>query len=281
MVVAFTPWRERTDAPAGPFDGVPDHLDRPLREWMHEVLDDDAAIRIALAMRVVLPNKRTPPAALMAEVEADEDLTLHVLDLMLKDRAERPWEYHLDFTDEDIDHLEDLLSRGGSLWTVSPERNGLIRRVTPELKGIFDKTSASGSPAADYLRAAWTSVYGLNPNPNHAFAEAIRAVEDASGKVVTPNAQRFQLNRVATSLRDQRSKFEVALETEVGAEPNPLEVVVTMMEWMIRAHTARHGKPGDEPLQHEKSEAEMAVQLAIPLVEWSEGGYVRRVEESG
>lgn len=275
--MTFTPWREKSEVATGPFDGVPDHLERPLEDWIGSFLVDAAAIRIALTLRLPLASNERQARALRNEAIGDEDLTLELIDLMLKDRREHFFEFLRHFTDSSIRALDDILTRGGSLWTVTPELDGLTRRVSPELKAMLEKAVESSTPASEYLRTAWAATYGLNPNPDHAYAESIRAVEDAAGKVVTPKDERFQLNKVAKALRDQKAQFEVTLNLEADSQSEPVEVIVTMMEWLIRANTARHSQPSGEPLRHSESEAEMAVQLAVLLVEWFEGGYIRRL----
>lgn len=71
-----------------PYDGVPDHLGRPLREWVDSVLQTNTSLEkttvaeaVALRLRIVVPSRRSV-AAYLGQI-IDDDL-LDVVDEMLQ-----------------------------------------------------------------------------------------------------------------------------------------------------------------------------------------------------
>lgn len=257
---------------------MPAHLKRPLLQWIFECLDDELAVRIGIQLRLVLDGSARPAAGLRNAAAGHEDVMLSVIDLMLKERLRDDSGFDFPFTSGEVVNLEEMLETGGSAWRVALEGDGLARRVSPQSQALYELAAGTPAPAASYLRKAWNMTYGREPRPTQAVSEAIRAVEDAAGRVITPNDERYQLNKVAKSLLDQRGKFEVAYGPDATDEPQPIDVVASMMQWLIRAQGARHGGPGDKPVEHSQQEAEMAIQMAVLLVAWFSGGYVRRID---
>lgn len=164
--------------------------------------------------------------------------------------------------------LTTLLSDGSSAWTVG-DRNGnwgLVRRVSEGVKAAA--TAASSHGAAGLLMAeAWAACFGRGPNPEEAYEKAIKAVEEAAAPVVSPKNLKATLG---TMIRDMKAQLDWKLDLPGNAQ----EVPISMMEALWTGQESRHGGNGYRvPTQ---SEAEAAVLLAVPLVQWFSSGAVAR-----
>lgn len=69
---------------------------------------------------------------------------------------------------------------------------------------------------ASYLAAAWTAVYGRNPDSDKAYDEAALAVEAVSCPLVCPTNLHRTLGTVIRDLRSQTTQWELALGDITG-----------------------------------------------------------------
>ncbi|MDP5317389.1 hypothetical protein [Streptomyces poriferorum] len=258
----------------GPFDGVPRHLDVPLRDWVQEVLIDGTsrtqrpeAREICLRMRLTAGEGRF---AYVDRLRALKDFELlDAIDQILQTQV-TPWKAAV---------LEELLDHGGSAYRVSEEANGLEERVTPAVRDAVLQTVAaaasapSAGSAADHLATAWRTAYGRDPNPSSAYSEAIKAVEAAAHSVVQGNHSKATLGTMLGEINNARPKFGTALSTPPGKDP--IAPIETMMRALWDGQTSRHG--GQLPTVPETLEAaRAAVHLASALVQWFVSGSVVR-----
>ena len=116
-------------------------------------------------------------------------------------------------------------------------------------------------------------MYGRNPNPSHAYREAIRAVEAAAIPVVSPKHAKATLGTVIGDMKSTPDKWKVSLQPAKG---DPVMHVVGMMELLWTAQFDRHGTADESvPLTVSKQEAEAAVHLALTLTHGFQTGVVR------
>ena len=86
-----------------------------------------------------------------------------------------------------------MLAAGSSVWQVSSDGTGLTRRVNETSGDAIDQavSAADANPksgsAAKQIRTAWRAIYKLDPEPETAYREAVKAVESAAHAVVQPN----------------------------------------------------------------------------------------------
>jgi hypothetical protein len=92
--------------------------------------------------------------------------------------------------------LEAVLYQGGSKWCVSAAGDSLEERVASEAAERAAQLMTMGTRAGEHLRQAWYNVYGRNPNPSHAYREAVRAVEVVTIPVVSPKNAKATLGTV-------------------------------------------------------------------------------------
>lgn len=165
--------------------------------------------------------------------------------------------------------LESILSDGGSEWRVG-SRDGyaaLEKRVPEGVSLAATKTIADAGSAGTLLAEAWHSSFGRSPDAEEAYEKSIKAVEEAGAHVVTPNNKRATLG---TMIRDMKAQGDWKLDLATS----DADVPVKMAEALWKGHESRHGGNGyRKPTQ---AEAEAAVLLAVPLVQWFSSGALAR-----
>jgi nitrous oxide reductase accessory protein NosL len=126
----------------------------------------------------------------------------------------------------------------------------------------------SGSHSAGtILSEAWHAAFGRNPDAEEAYEKAIKAVEEAGAHVVAPSNKKSTLG---TMIRDMKAQVDWKLDL-----PTPdADVPIKMAEALWVGQESRHGGNGyRKPTQ---TEAEAAVLLAVPLVQWFSSGAIAR-----
>ncbi|MFD5110557.1 hypothetical protein [Streptomyces cinereoruber] len=291
--------QEAVEAPSA--EGVPDHLEIPLRQWVMTVLEDDEdnAQRIALhlKLRVTSGPQGYSPAQFLAGGTTKErllDVVNAVLSLNMPPElrpfspANPAWNSRRHYggthanseRERAITALEDMLSLAGSAYRVNDARTGLELRVDTTAQRAFAHTLAgartpqSGS-AADHLAAAWKAAYGQNPDPGKAYSEAIKAVESASQAVIEPKNPMATLGKMLVTIKDSPQKFSTAIPTPDG--DHDIDLVAGMMRRLWKGQTARHGSKNATRFETQR-EAEMAVHLACTLVQWFTAGLIQRTQ---
>ncbi|GHB21390.1 hypothetical protein GCM10010306_012500 [Streptomyces umbrinus] len=261
-----------------PYDGVPDHLGRPLREWVEAVLRPDMPIEqtvvaeaVALRLRITVPARYSTAAYLCQAI--DDDL-LDVVDELLLVLAEASRK-----DAKSLLNLGFILEQGGSAYRINAGEDGLEVRITPAVRDAVNRTvteaaavSSAGS-AADHLAAAWKAVYGRQPDPSRAYSEAIKAVECVAHAVIQPNHAKATLGTMLGEIGNARAKFTTALATPVGKDP--IAPAEAMMRALWDGQTSRHGKK-TATVPETLEAARTGVHLAATLVQWFSSGAVVR-----
>ncbi|WP_191912108.1 hypothetical protein [Desertimonas flava] len=173
--------------------------------------------------------------------------------------------------------LRVILEESGSAWTVGSDGEGracLEKRLDATVAAAARATMEGGSRESDYLRIAWNSAFGRNPNPSEAYRNAVRAVEAIARPVISPDDSLATIGKMAAALKAKPEKWTTTLG-DVG-----------LVESMLRALSAgqhdRHGTDDETtPLTVSQAEAEAAVHLAVTLVQWFRSGVIRRADPDG
>ncbi|AYF98951.1 hypothetical protein [Protaetiibacter intestinalis] len=194
----------------------------------------------------------------------DEEQQLAFLDWLV---------YELSHTDGGWQHkrdLEEILHAGGSEWKVGDRGGnpGLEKRVPQGVADAVDAVIANSATAGALLSEAWHAAFGRNPDPEEAYEKAIKAVEEAGAELVLPMNPKATLGTMIAAVRDQ-GDWRLPLESAsaVGA---PLE----MMKSLWEGQESRHG--GNGYRKPTPAEAEAAVLLAVPLVQFFTAGLLAR-----
>lgn len=277
-------------------EGVPGHLVSSLARWITGYLHERPVLteRVALQMRV--PLEVPDPQQLVDAVRADDpgrlldvaDTAMH-LDSRLRwaldvagpednsmEASLADWipgyRWPKGSNAEAVEQLDQVLEDAGSAFAVNWFERCLSRRVDATAAAAAGQVIAAGP--GPHLEAAWTATYGRRPDPAKAYDEAVRAVEAAAIPVVLPDGSRETLGKVLGHLNQAGHKWALAIDGENSGDVAPL---VAMIGLLWKGHVARHaGGPSYRPQRQD--EAQMAVHLAVTLVQWFASGAVRRRE---
>ncbi|MFH8760255.1 hypothetical protein [Streptomyces atroolivaceus] len=262
------------DTGAALYEGVPDHLLRPLQQWVLEAgrwSDGYLGKTMCLRLRITVPDTTNAAWRLSQQegtdlLDAVDEILAFLVEMDVSGRSE-------------VHALGILLDDAGSAYRVADDDGGLELRVSPGVseamrQTITDATDAtSAGSAADHLTAAWRTAYGLHPDPVRAYSEAIKAVECAAHSVIQPNHGRATLGTMLGEIGNARAKFTSVISTPPSGDP------IAPMEAMMRAlwdgQTSRHGKQTGTVAETLEA-ARAGVHLAAALVQWFASGAVVR-----
>ena len=264
--------RDGKKEPEGPHEGVPPHLDGPLRYWLEQLISERRVPNDSIASRLTsmlrLPYRR--------DINYPTLTTMHVLDdiarqedglLNAADAA-----LHLAIVSKHwITELAQILTAAGSVWTVDLGQRSLVRRVSEAASTAFRSATAPDDVAAEELREAWSACYGRNPNASDAWDHAIKAVEAVAIPAVVPKQDKAQIGHVIGQLDRQGDGWKMLLSTTQG--PTNIEVLVGMLR-LLWPNPDRH--TGQDRRMPEIPEAQAVVQLAVTIVQWFRDGVVAR-----
>lgn len=260
-------------------EGVPVWMAEELHDWMLTHLQSE--LRFDLARRFDSESRNTAP--ILASVRTGfrtllrdhgGDTVIAFLDYVIYMHG--LWADESGMDDEEEQRLVSLtwlLERCGSAWKLgSRDGNwGLERRVPEGVQEAADHTVTSTGSAGALLAEAWHHAFGLNPDPEEAYEKAIKAVEEAGARVVLPKNPKATLG---TMIATMRPHGDWALEVTDNSADYFSDVVLNMCEALWQGQPSRHGGNGyRKPTQ---GEAEAAVMLAVPLVQWFQSGAVKR-----
>lgn len=272
--MAWTPRRKDPEAHQTLVDGVPTYMHSPLRGWfINEFMRTDASFQrvydIGRMHRHDLDNRATPyvddlrhngPGPLFDYLSADEKLD--IIDWIVHDNAQSGHQ-------ENNGALEIILTMGGSMWKVGMRDGeaGLEQRVPEGVQTAAEATMATTATAGSLLSEAWRAAFGVNPDREEAYEKAIKSVEEAGADKVSPKNSKTTLG---TMIRDMKAQGDWKLPLGSPEADSP----VRMAEALWQGQESRHGGNGyRKPTQEE---AEAAVLLAVPLVQWFSSGVLAR-----
>ncbi|MFC8818996.1 hypothetical protein PS783_37965 (plasmid) [Streptomyces enissocaesilis] len=266
-------------------EGVPDHIDVPIRDWLYDMLRSyDMATPVAV--RLKLPSsilKSRDPYAELATLDdrMNPILRLEIIDATLgcihQALQEARWNQR-ETALASARVLEGILREGDSAFRVSEDGSRLERRMDETLHATYDKAVEAGASkaetAAAHLRAAFSEAYGIRPDPSAAYSRAIKAVEAVANPLFLPNAPEPTLGKVRAHLDQGQHKYEMAISDKTGM-PAGIDAVVAMISLLWHGQRDRHeGGPTSAPVTQEA--AETAVHTAAILVHWFSNGSIRK-----
>ncbi len=178
--------------------------------------------------------------------------------------------------------LTEMLAAANSVWRVGKHpdgRLGLERRVDATVTmAVGEAVRAAPARAAQHLQTAWLAAYGHHADPDKAFNESIRAVEELACPLVQPSLatqNRATLGTVIGELSTNAGHlWELALPGTNG-QPRDVVPVVSMMQALWQAQVSRHGGAPKSRRQDE-DEAKAVVPLAAVIVHWLTTSVLRR-----
>jgi hypothetical protein len=265
------------------YEGVPPHLHRSLIEWVVGLYLAIGAAHSKSFCRVMLQTIQArlgwsdlpEDPRVLQEVEL-----LDLLDALLAFAPKNSFRYMSDYGSNPVSALDGLLELAGSAWRVNSDQDGLERRVDGSIKAAVTTTiQRAGSEASDHLAAAWQAAYGRQPDPDKAYAEAVKAVEAPACQLVlqkkAANGDAVLSDVIGVlNSADGGAKWELLL-TDRRDLPVPVDAFVTMLRLLMQGHRSRHSG-GPNTRRQTQAEAEAAVHLAATLVQWLSTGVLRK-----
>lgn len=208
--------------------------------------------------------------------------TEHALDILqatveiaeIKDRK-NAWESKT-ITHSDIDRLNDILIKGGSKWHVVIEGSSarMESRVNTTTINAYKHLITDAADFSKHLKAAWEDCFGRKPDLSGAYTNAIKAVEAATWRVITPNNTKATLGTMLNDFEAQAKagKFNVGFKDKDAI--TTLDTAHSLMQRLWKSQTDRHATGGyANPSQ---LEAESAVYLAITICQMFSSGLITR-----
>lgn len=271
-------------------DDLPVWMETPFWLWVQEsitiygsysdgsgrfqMLDEPLAEEMCQTLGIATPNLRraaqTRDAGATQLYGAMQTLRKHLAPLQIAD-------YLLAFKGHaKADKLGALLQRSRSLYEVGIRggRPGLVRRVPLGVKDNADALFARTGQAGVRLAKAWEALYGVTPDASRAYALAIKAVEDIAIPLISPSNSRATLGTLITQMRDQRTwSLPMAREND---DAKSGDVILGMMRLLWSGQHDRHGGQPSAPGDVSFDEAQVAVSLAVNLVQVFSAGLVQR-----
>jgi hypothetical protein len=225
-------------------------------------------LRLPVGINALTPGKGLQ--AIRTTVEVSGFPALRLADYLLSAQAET--EQHPIAAE-----LDQVLHQSGSAWRVGTRygRIGLVRRVPEGVQLNADEVMRTSGQAGSRLVQAWDRAFGLEPDPSAAYDLAVRAVEDAAIPVVVPRQADASLGHVIGQLRTDGDWALPLVREEPTARTE--SIVLRLCQALWRGHRDRHGGGSTSysgPVTQE--EAETAVTIAVPLVQWFASGMVQR-----
>ncbi|MEU5904627.1 hypothetical protein ABZ780_09640 [Micromonospora sp. NPDC047467] len=230
------------------------------------MLDTDLAEHMCQTLKIPLPDLRSSK---VSDTTGQWQLTTAITTLQKHDAPLQIADYLLAHgSHAGADDLGAILVRSKSAYQIGVRtgRPGLTRRVPLGVQVAADAAMARSGRAGTRLAKAWEELYGLTPNASEAYRLAILAVEDAAVPVVSPSNSRATLGTVLRQLEDQ-GDWRLPMEREHDSAPSS-QVLISLMRMLWHGQHDRHGGQPSAPGNVSIDEAQVAVSVAVPLVQW-------------
>jgi hypothetical protein len=271
-------------------DGVPEWLATPYWIWVQESvtivgryrdgsgrfdrLDESLTEAMCQTLGIPTPNLRRFETSPLG---GHKQLTLAMKALRAHSKPLQIADYLLAYGGHGgADRLDDVLQRSRSLYQVGTRagRPGLTRRVPLGVKENADALFASSGQAGIRLAKAWEALYGVSPDSSKSYGLAIKAVEDVAIPLVSPTNSRASLGTLITQMRDQRN-WSLPMLREHD-DVNSGDALLNMMRLLWNGQHDRHGGQPSAPGDVTFEEAQVAVSLAVNIVQLFSAGLVQR-----
>jgi hypothetical protein len=263
------------------YEDVPQHLATSLWSWVREALCLSSGEFFAdeVDTKLVRQCERVLRIPILWPGVGRTDISWAVKK-SLEDRPIRDtWRvvnYLLGYGHGNGGTLKTFLLEAGSAYTVLAADKGrcyLAKRV-PEGVQVAAGAAFQQPRGGKRLATAWAEAFGVEPDPTKAYAEAVKAVEDAAIPIICPNDRTATLGRVIGLVNSGTWKLPHLRE---DSNASTHDVLVGMMRTLWVGQHDRHGGPSEVGAPAvTQDEAESAVMLAVTLVGWFETAKVQQ-----
>jgi hypothetical protein len=258
---------------------VPSWLAEPLRDYLTAALDNDEALARRVLMRLKWTAAKPGSSYATSLLLCEDDKLLTAIDAVLQ-LSDTLWE-HVEFLksrpdiarSDPVRELDNILIDGTSRYMVDVDRHCLAVRLDFTVTGAANMAAAADPTAGDHLRTAWNAAYGLNPDPDKAYREAVLAVEALACPLVCPSNPRRTLGTAIADLSNQAAQWALAIGDSTGQHASP-DRLIEMLKLLWQGQSRHAGSPNSR--RQTQAEAEAAVHLAATLVQWLASGVLYR-----
>jgi len=147
-----------------PYEGIPDHLRRPLEDWARRYLGGEH--NRGMSRDPVIERNLS---AIASRLRLTVDASNHLHNGLIQTMDHNP-ERFLEIVDMSLwltpgvggHELAMELDVGGSVWAVAHDHRGLERRVTATEKEAYVAAVRPNDEASDHLKQAWQKIYGIH-----------------------------------------------------------------------------------------------------------------------
>lgn len=262
------------------YDGIKPWMANSVRSWLESIIAPKIQLRthykdslihdIELQARINLGNQPDGfklYGALVSLFNSNEDYALDIVQatVELTTIVDKYLYDDKSIHKTKIDSLNSLLVKGGSKWhvVIDGDKARLEARVNQTTEAAYNKIEQGNTDAAELLKTAWIYCFGRSPNPSESYTYAVKAVEAASWKLVTPKNTSSTLGTIIKDFLTQAAagKFDTIFNDK--KENTSIDAIVKLMARLWEGHSDRHATGNYiEPTQ---AEAEAAVHMAIVL----------------
>ena len=170
--------------------------------------------------------------------------------------------------------LGGILQQAGSAWTVwtADEPLRLTRVVDPRLQAVAEEVLGDGLPSAEFLSRAWRAGYGVSPDGQAAYDQAVKAIESALWPLVEPNNEKATLGTMLPELR-KRERFNILFTESHGSDPLADFTASLSLLWCSQyRHATGHGAIDGSKVANSLAQGRAALLLATVVVQWLTDG---------
>ncbi|WP_394161623.1 hypothetical protein [Galactobacter valiniphilus] len=189
----------------------------------------------------------------------------------------------------ETDHgeLKRILAESGSAWTVFEDGDGvkqLVRVVSEEMSSMAQEVVSSGLPGSVDLGAAWSFLYGRQPEVQSAYKHALLALEAAIATRTLKKDAKASLGKAASHIFRTDSwtmGFERTPDPN-GERPVPLtqgKLLASILFQLQAGEVSRHRSGETQEAELTFEAAESAVALATALLHMVRGGSLKPIAE--
>lgn len=268
-------------------DGVPEWMRSGIKEWLKRCLFVHSLGRPPqkYLARVRAFDQITQQEYPLAEIFDSRGFDALVQELVDDPDDENLYIVFLDFLvyelsteyggETQLAELDAIFARSGSKWSVGTrdDHRGLEERVPVGVRDAAEGVIATPGHAGQLLSEAWQAAFGVSPDFESAYAKAVKAVEAAAIPVVSPKNGTATLGTVIADIKNQRD-WKLDMTREHPDAPTK-DVLLGMMQVLWTGQNDRHaGQVGYT--KSSRAEAEVAVMLAVPLVQLFTSGAIQR-----
>jgi len=189
--------------------------------------------------------------------------------------SKNTWESKV-ITKSAIASLNGILVKGGSKWhiVVDGSKARMESRVDATTINAYNELISTSDDFTKHLKSAWEDCFGRSPDLSGAYSNAIKAVESATWKTITPNNMKATLG---TMLNDFVAQSKAG-KFNVGFKDNDAETTLSLahdlMQRLWKSQTDRHAT--GNYINPSQLEAESAVYMSITICQMFSSGLITR-----